>query len=148
MSKSLRLSLKSGQKLFINGAVLRVDRKVSLELMNEATFLLSHHIIAPESTSTPLKQLYFIIQTMRMDPTSEPEALRLCDEMLGELANAFENAEILRGLAQVAALIDGARAFDALKLLRRLLPLEASIIGDAATKTVQTEQKTELEKCR
>ncbi|MFZ0570150.1 MAG: flagellar biosynthesis repressor FlbT, partial [Rhodomicrobium sp.] len=31
MTKPFSISLKSGERIFINGAVLRVDRKVSIE---------------------------------------------------------------------------------------------------------------------
>ena len=40
MKSTLRISLKSGERIFINGAVLRVDRKVALEFLNDVTFLL------------------------------------------------------------------------------------------------------------
>ncbi|MGL2349569.1 flagellar biosynthesis repressor FlbT [Helicobacter pylori] len=34
------LTLKPNEKIFINGAILRVDRKVTFELLNDVTFLL------------------------------------------------------------------------------------------------------------
>jgi len=40
VSKSMHISLRPGEKLYLNGAVLRADRKMSLELLNDATFLL------------------------------------------------------------------------------------------------------------
>ena len=62
MKSTLRISLKSGERIFINGAVLRVDRKVALEFLNDVTFLLENHVLQPEDATTPLKQLYFIAQ--------------------------------------------------------------------------------------
>jgi flagellar protein FlaF len=41
--------------------VLRADRKVSIEILNDATFLLEAHVMKVEDASTPLRQLYFII---------------------------------------------------------------------------------------
>ena len=37
---SLRIFLRPGEKVFLNGAVLRADRKVSLEVLNDVSFLL------------------------------------------------------------------------------------------------------------
>ena len=53
----MRLSLRSGEKIYINGAVLRVDRKVSLELMNDVTFLLEAHVMQPSAATTPCCRL-------------------------------------------------------------------------------------------
>ena len=69
MKKNLQISLKPGERIFINGAVLRVDRKVAVEFLNDVTFLLENHVLQPEGATTPLKQLYFILQVMLMNPT-------------------------------------------------------------------------------
>ena len=47
MKSTLRISLKSGERIFINGAVLRVDRKVAVEFLNDVTFLLENHVLQP-----------------------------------------------------------------------------------------------------
>ena len=35
----MQISLKPGERLFLNGAVIRVDRRVTVELMNDVAFL-------------------------------------------------------------------------------------------------------------
>ena len=70
----MHISLRAGEKFYINGAVLRVDRKVSIELLNDATFLLEAHVMSVEDVTTPLRQLYFIVQIMLMNP-AEPERI-------------------------------------------------------------------------
>jgi flagellar biosynthesis repressor protein FlbT len=44
----MNISLRRGERIFINGAVLRVDRKVCLELLNDVTFLLESHVMQAE----------------------------------------------------------------------------------------------------
>ena len=70
MKKGMQISLKPGERIFINGAVIQVDRKVTLELLNDVSFLLESHVMQAESATTPLRQLYFIAQTMLMDPAN------------------------------------------------------------------------------
>ena len=70
----MHISLRAGEKIYINGAVLRSDRKVSIELLNDATFLLEAHVMKVEDASTPLRQLYFIIQIMLMNPNDSMAA--------------------------------------------------------------------------
>ena len=41
----MNITLRAGERIYINGAVLRVDRKATLELLNDATFLLETHVM-------------------------------------------------------------------------------------------------------
>lgn len=130
--KKLQISLKPGERIYVNGAVLKVDRKVSIEFLNDVTFLLEHHVLHPADTRTPLRQLYFVIQTLLIDPANGEEARTMFYESLASLLLSFENADILKGLADVREFYDRGRLFDALKVLRSLFAIEDSIIGQNA----------------
>ena len=65
----MKISLRAGERVYINGAVLRVDRKVSLELVNDVMFLLEGQVMQASDATTALRQLYFIVQLMLMNPT-------------------------------------------------------------------------------
>ena len=123
----MQVSLKAGDKLYINGGVISVDRKVTIELLNDVTFLLQSHVMQAEAADTPLKQLYFVVQTLLIDPSSFDSVRPLLSTMLASLKRTFENGEILQGLALAQSQIDNKRCFDALKTIRALYPLEAEI---------------------
>jgi flagellar protein FlbT len=127
--KTMSLSLRANEKIYVNGAILKFDRKVSLEILNDATFLLETHVIQPEETTTPLRQLYFVVQTMLIEPANGEIAKAMFDRMLMSTAGIFEDRAILTGLQLVAALVDGSRHFEALKQLRALYPTEAAIMA-------------------
>jgi flagellar protein FlbT len=129
---SLHISLRSGEKIYVNGAVLRFDRKVTLELMNDATFLLESHVIQATNATTPLRQLYFVVQTMLVAPAEAGEARALFAEMLPRLCRSFANEQVLAGLAAVRAHVEAGRAFDALKVIRTLFPVERAILAKAS----------------
>jgi flagellar biosynthesis repressor protein FlbT len=129
---TIRLSLRAGEKIYINGAVIRADRKVSLELLNNATFLLESHVLQPEETTTPLRQLYFAAQIMLIDPATAAQARETFKTMLKATIKAFEDAEILKGLKLVDELVHQDRIFEALKTLRGLYPGEARIMNGGA----------------
>jgi flagellar protein FlbT len=127
--KTMSLSLRANEKIYINGAILKFDRKVSLEILNDATFLLESHVIQPEQTTSPLRQLYFVVQTMLVEPANGEIAKAMFDRMLMSTAGIFEDRSILSGLQLVAALVDGGRHFEALKQLRALYPTEGAIMA-------------------
>ncbi len=124
MAGGLKITLRAGERIFINGGVLRVDRKVSVELMNDVIFLLEQHIMKPEDTTTPLRQLYFMIQMMLMDPALHMKARTMARESVSNLLASVSDSRLIQGLRETSDMLDGDRAFDALKKVRSLLPIE------------------------
>jgi flagellar protein FlbT len=132
MSHTLKITLKANEKIYVNGAVIRADRKVSLEFMNDVQFLLENHVMQADEASTPLRQLYFITQIMLMNPGDTQEPRRLFREMLPRLLDAYADAQILSTLKHVDALIGNDRAYEALRALRSLFAAEAAILNPPA----------------
>ena len=124
------LKLRAGEKLYVNGAVIKVERKATLELMNDATFLLEAHVIQPEDANTPLRQLYFVLQTQLMERDASPAALRMFNEMMAATSRAFASGAVFEGLRGANALVEAGRIFEAMKVLRSLFALEADLMKD------------------
>jgi flagellar biosynthesis repressor protein FlbT len=118
----LRLSLRAGERVYMNGAVLRVDRKVSLELLNEASFLLETHVLQAEAATTPLRQLYFAAQTILIEPAQAERARDLFRTLQGGILAAVTDPEIRDGVVGAGLLVEGGRLIEALKLIRGLYP--------------------------
>ena len=131
MNKSIQLSLKTGERLFINGAVIRVHRKTTIELLNDAVFLLEGHVMQVEETRTPLRQLYFVAQTILMDPKNAGETRQLFGHLLARAIATFPGP-ISAVLEAIGPLVAGDRPFEALKMLRGLFPAEDAIISGQA----------------
>ncbi len=132
MKPTLKISLKPNEKIYINGAVLRVDRKVSLELMNDVQFLLENHVLQAEEASTPLRQLYFIVQVMLMNPDSAGQALSMFRKSLPLLLASFSDDQIRSGLKHIDRLVSEGEVYEALKAIRALYPLEKNVINQSA----------------
>ncbi len=140
MKSTLRISLKSGERIFINGAVLRVDRKVAIEFLNDVTFLLENHVMQPENANTPLKQLYFIAQMMLINPEGAEQSMVLFRKSIVMLLTCFQNEEVLAELKQIDAMVTSGRAFDALKAIRSLYPIEERILNASEMTAATIEQ--------
>ncbi|MDQ0457007.1 flagellar biosynthesis repressor FlbT [Rhizobium paknamense] len=140
MKSTLRISLKSGERIFINGAVLRVDRKVALEFLNDVTFLLENHVLQPEDANTPLKQLYFIAQMILINPEGKEQTLAMFRKSIVMLLNCFQNEEVLAELKRIDGMVVSGRAFDALKAIRALYPVEDRILNSQEIEPAMIEQ--------
>ena len=129
MTGTFKLFLKANERVFINGAVLRADRKVGLELLNDVDFLLENHVLQVEEATTPLKQLYFIVQIMLMSPSEKPSAMKLYRDSITALLATFENAQITTSLKNIDVMISEGSTFEALKALRGLFDIEEEVLG-------------------
>jgi flagellar biosynthesis repressor protein FlbT len=128
VSGHLKVHLKPNERVYINGGVIKVDRKVTIELLNEVVFLLEGHILQEEQATTPLRQLYFIVQSMLMEPKNEPIARQMYEQSHQALIMTFRNQDVLDGLTEVKALMERGRTFEALRRIRALFPLEDEIL--------------------
>lgn len=135
MKNTLKLSLKPNEKLYVNGAVIRVDRKVTIELLNDVQFLLENHVLQPEQASTPLRQLYFILQVMLMNPQGAVEAREMFRRSLPLLLVSFEDERIRGALKNIDRMVGEDKVYEALKAIRALYPLERSVLAGSDDET-------------
>lgn len=129
----MQIYLRAKDKVFINGAVIKADRKVSLELLNDATFLLENHVLQKEDATTPLKQLYFIVQMMLMDPSSVDQTKVIFKDMVSGLLESLSNRSLIEGVKEVDVSVSSGKPFPALKMIRELYPVEEAILNPAAS---------------
>ncbi|MFM8747616.1 MAG: flagellar biosynthesis repressor FlbT [Aestuariivirga sp.] len=112
------IHLKRGEKLYVNGAVLRVDRRTSLEFLNDVTFLLENHVMQAEEATTPVKQLYFVVQTMLMDPANAGMTAELYKHLSFRVQQDTGDEAVKSAIDIADKKVSDGRYFDALKHLR------------------------------
>jgi flagellar protein FlbT len=112
------IHLKRGEKLYVNGAVLRVDRRTSLEFLNDVTFLLENHVMQAEEATTPERQLYFVVQSMLMDPGNADMTAELYKHMAFRTRQNTLDETVRTQIDLADKKVSEGRYFDALKLLR------------------------------
>ena len=130
MKNTLKISLKPNEKIYLNGAVITVDRKVTIELLNDVQFLLESHVLQLNEASTPLRQLYFILQVMLMNPTGASQAYEMFRNTLPLMLASFSEPEICATLKQIDRMVGEGHVFEALKAIRSLYPLEHCALGE------------------
>lgn len=125
----MQIHLKKGEKLYVNGAVIRADHRCSLEFLNNVTFLLENHVMQADKAETPFKQIYFVVQTMLIDPENAQITRELYWHLSGCLHSTLQNAQLINGLVTADACIKNQRYFDALKVLRGLFEIESKLLA-------------------
>lgn len=66
----LKFRLRPGERLAINGAVLRnpQGRAIEVEILNHATLLRERDVMLPEQAQEPIELLYLLGQLLHLDP--------------------------------------------------------------------------------
>lgn len=116
----MQLSLRTGTKLYLNGAVIRVDRKVNVELLNEAVFLLENHVMQFDQATTPFRQLYFVIQSILMAPETKADRKPVLLSMLKGLITTVTSERVAQELTEVSREVTEDKFFATLKRVRKL----------------------------
>lgn len=129
----MQIHLKKGEKLYVNGAVIRADHRCSLEFLNNVTFLLENHVMQADKAETPFKQIYFVVQTMLIDPENAQITRELYWHLSGCLHSTLQNTQLINGLVTADACIKNQRYFDALKVLRGLFEIESKLLAAEPT---------------
>jgi flagellar protein FlbT len=138
MKAKMRFSLKAGERIFINGAVLTVSQKVTLSLLNEARFLLESHVLQVTEATTPMRQLYFVVQSLLINPQEAGKVMGAFRKLHDASVQVAADEGVKDTLGKVGDLVEADRTFDALKLIRTLFePVEAQQSAPAESAAVQ-----------
>ena len=124
----MQIHLKKGEKIYVNGAVLRVDRRTSLEFLNDVDFLLENHVIQADDANTPFRQLYFVVQTMLMDPPNAGMTLELFKHLTHRAQTTLTSPALVTALESADHKVAEGRYFDALRALRSAFQAEDDLM--------------------
>jgi flagellar protein FlbT len=125
MKAKMRFSLKAGERIFINGAVLTVSQKVTLSLLNEARFLLESHVLQVTEATTPMRQLYFVAQSILINPQDAEKVMGAFRKLYDSIMLITTDEPTREALSRAGDLVAADRIFEALKVIRTLFEPDA-----------------------
>ncbi|MCG7392026.1 flagellar biosynthesis repressor FlbT [Microvirga sp. ACRRW] len=139
MTAKMRFSLKAGERIFINGAVLSVSQKVTLSLLNDARFLLESHVLQLADATTPMRQLYFVVQSLLINPQEEEKGMLAFRKIFDAILTITTDETVKSHLKSVSDFVAVGRMFEALKVIRSLFeavepaaPAEPATVSEKA----------------
>lgn len=123
---ALKLNLKPGEKIVINGAVIvNGDRKASLAVKNFANILRETDVLQEEEANTPTKRAYFAAQLMLLDPEHRADYEASFRRFTNDLLGVFSNEEIVETLKQAMAYFEEGDYYKILAALRKVIKYES-----------------------
>lgn len=89
----LRISLRDGEKIVVNGAVLRAVGRTDLVVENQVSVLRGREVMRPEEATTPARQLYFHTIMAYVDPAGSEEHQEKIIQALEVVMNLLPSEE-------------------------------------------------------
>lgn len=122
---ALKLSLKPGEKLVINGAVImNGDRRAGLIIQNKVSVLREKDIMQAEDVNTPVKRVYFPIMLMYLDEAKSSEYYDEFVTRMTELMGAIEAPEALERCLSISRDVMDRNFYRALMTCKKLFAFE------------------------
>lgn len=130
---ALKLSLKPGERIAINGAVLcNGDRRTSMVIENEARILRQSDILQPNQVVTPATRIYFPIMMMYLEPAKREEFHPEFAARLSQFIGAVDEPDIQKVCLRVAAEVANCEYYKALTACRTLMAYEDEVLAHVA----------------
>ena len=122
---ALKIALKPGEKVVINGAVIQnTERRTTFIIHNKSNILREKDIITFEQADTPVKRIYFAIMMTYLDQTVEKTVYREFVQRIAEFINVISNEDALDKCIAILEAVNSANYYSALQLCKQLLTFE------------------------
>ncbi|MDB5671669.1 MAG: flagellar biosynthesis repressor FlbT [Alphaproteobacteria bacterium] len=125
---ALRISLRDGEKMIVNGAVLRSVGRTDLCIENAASILRGRDLMSPDEANTPARRLYFACMMAYVDQNELGEHQDDIVRLVSELMDAVQSAEAKSKCIAFAQKVATSQFYKALADCRWLINYEAEAL--------------------
>ena len=126
---SLRISLRDGEKMIVNGAVLRATGRTQFVIENQVSILRDREVMRPEEATTPARRLYFACMMAYIDSSNLSEHQDQIIDRLRDLLGALESDEARAACIRFASLVAAPDFYRALAECRSLISYETEALA-------------------
>ena len=127
---TLRITLKDGEKMIVNGAVMRSVGRTELVVENQVALMRGREVMAPEEAVTPARRLYFacMLAYIGGEDTRATQQEQIV-VLLRDLMAALENQEARAICTRIADRLAADDYYRALVECRALIAYEAEALA-------------------
>lgn len=130
---ALKLTLKPGEKIAINGAVVvNGDRRTEFIVENKASILRECDIMRAEEATTPARLVYLPVMMMALDPAARKNLFAEFDRRLTEFASVLSDPTALSLCLKISAAVANGAYYKALGHCRALIEFENERLSHVA----------------
>lgn len=126
----LKLSLRPGEAVIVNGAVIRNgDRRGSVLLQNKARVMREKDVVFPEQLNTAERRVYFSVMQLYLTGEIEGPFLEQASAALAEAIAEMPSDNLRAQLIDISAALAAGETYKALSLSRNFMRRDRSDNG-------------------
>jgi flagellar protein FlbT len=130
---NLVLELRQGEVMIVNGAPIRFRTRSRIELTAKARFLFGKQIMPPDQVDSPARRIYFALQSAYIgDETEREGGLESARLFIADFQRATTSELVRTILSQALVAAEEDDCYQALKLVRRIIQHEDTVLGKSA----------------
>ena len=133
---TLRISLKAGEQVIVNGAVLRAVGRTSLCIESRAAILRGRDLMASTDATTPARRLYHACITAYTDRDNAACHQQAIVKALAEVVAAMPSPQAIAAATGFAHRVAMADHYRALADCRALIALESADLASESQRSV------------
>jgi flagellar protein FlbT len=128
----LILELRANEVMIVNGAPIRFRTKSKIELTAHARFLFGKQVMAPDNADSPARRIYFALQSAYVgEEADRAQGLAQAKVLAADFREATSSELAREILDRALALAEAGDCYQALKLVRRIIRHEDTVLGRA-----------------
>lgn len=126
---ALRIDLRDGEMVVVNGAVIRAKGNLRLEVENRVAILRSSDVMKPEAANTPARRLYYTCMLAYIDEPQRKQHLDNLLPLLKDLVEAFEAHEVKNVCFNFAEFVATQDLYKALAECKKIMAYEGEALA-------------------
>ncbi|MXP10415.1 flagellar biosynthesis repressor FlbT [Pseudoblastomonas halimionae] len=124
----LHINLRDGEKVVINGAVLRSVGRAEIVVENTAAILRGRDVMTPEEANSPARRLYLACMLAYLDPANLSQYQDQILALFGDFMDAVEAPEAKAHCISFATHVAQCDFYRALNDCRALIAYESQVL--------------------
>ena len=125
----LRLTLKPGERIIINGCIIRnAARRQTLTIENHADVVRGHDLLKEQEVTSPVTRVYFLIQTVLVAAELRDDFNPRIQKSLAELVTVF-GSDYTDNILNAANFVSMGDYYKAMRALRGLIKHERDLLN-------------------
>jgi len=126
----LKIKLRSGEKVYISGALIQNGSGSSeLEILNKVPLLREKDILLEKDADSPCKRVYFIVQSLYFSPPDEASVIQLLSRLSIDIVRAAPSTAPF--FEKIHDLVAQKKYYAALKEVKALIKYEETLLSHA-----------------
>lgn len=125
---ALRIDLRDGESMVVNGAVLRASGRAQIFIDNRVSILRSSDIMSPDEANTPARRLYFACMMAYLEIENDAYRADVLN-LFTAIFETFEGPEAKEACGRLATFMGNSDFYRALGVCRELINYENGVLA-------------------